>query len=64
MAFDARFEGVCGECGERIHVGDKATYIDDSIAHLDCEDASWPGRKPEVCPKCWLTMPCGCEDPS
>lgn len=65
MAFEARYQSVCGECGERIHAGDRATYIDGAIAHDDCESTVvTPTRKADVCTKCWLTKPCGCEDPS
>lgn len=61
MSFQAKYGGNCGACGERIHVGDLATYSDDVVVHADCED-SQPERKVEVCTICWLTKPCECDD--
>lgn len=62
MSFEAKYAGWCTACDDRIHVGDIATYEDDTIVHADCEGSAQPERKPEVCTQCWLTKPCGCED--
>ena len=62
MSFEAKYGGICGECEERIHVGDLAKYGEDFIMHDDCEDSVQPERKAEVCTSCWLTKPCDCEE--
>lgn len=62
MSFEAKYEGWCGGCDGRIHPGDIATYVDDEIAHLDCETGTAPLRPAEVCNQCWLTKPCDCEE--
>jgi hypothetical protein len=61
MSFEAKYGGICGECEERIHVGDLVTYAEDVIVHVDCEDSVKAVRKADVCTKCWLTKPCDCE---
>ena len=62
MSFEARYGGTCSACGERIHIGDTATYVDDSIVHVDCDAVAVPEKTPEICGTCWLTKPCGCDD--
>ena len=62
MSFQAKYSGTCAACGERIHVGDLATYVGDSIVHVDCDAHPEPERKTEICADCWLTKPCDCED--
>jgi hypothetical protein len=63
MSFEAKYQGWCADCDDRIHVGDVVTYTDDTgtLVHMDCEGLAEPERKVEVCDKCWLTKPCDCE---
>lgn len=75
MGFQARYEGKCVECGERIHIGDQIEIAEQSVAdgfgqttyvHVDCDDAYEETEldrdaKREVCPVCFLLKPCGCE---
>lgn len=62
--FLARYPGRCASCSERIEPGDNVTYTtDDELVHADCTaDEPPPGRPAVVCPRCWLTQPCGCEE--
>ena len=75
MSFEAKYEGRCADCGERIHVGDLIRFDAPEIdvealvaryVHVDC-DASVSetdldrDAKREVCQKCWLLKPCECE---
>lgn len=62
MSFEAKFGGTCAACGERIHVGDIATYVDDALVHVDCGDSARPIREADICTQCWLTKPCDCEE--
>ncbi|WNT44944.1 hypothetical protein SEA_ABBYDAISY_49 [Arthrobacter phage AbbyDaisy] len=61
MSFEAKYNGTCSECEDRIHVGDIVTYVDDSLMHEDCNASARPERTAEVCTRCWLTKPCDCE---
>jgi len=36
--FDARWEGRCGICDDRIDVGDEVCYQDDEVCHYDCAE--------------------------
>jgi hypothetical protein len=66
----AQFPGRCEACEERIHEGDEMTFRPNSPrsangtwVHLHCPEPV--EEKPAVvCDRCWLTKPCGCEDPS
>lgn len=67
--FEARYNGSCEACGERIRVGDVLRFSEDytNAIHDDC-DAVYVAQteldcdaKREVCPKCWLLKPCGCD---
>lgn len=69
MALEAKYEGRCGGCLERIHVGDTVEFGEkDSftghrrVVHVDCDAAAPVERAEVVCPECWLIKPCGCED--
>jgi hypothetical protein len=62
MTFEAKYDGACGECEERILVGDLVTYAEDVLVHGDCEEFVRPERPTETCTKCWLVKPCDCED--
>jgi len=56
----AQFDGICAECGHRVHEGEPIIVHDDGWQHADCETT----RRPEnpVCDVCWLTHPAGaCE---
>jgi hypothetical protein len=62
-AFVARYGGRCGGCSERIKPGEQVVYVDDELAHVDCEQwAIENADQPEVCTTCWLEKPCPCED--
>lgn len=34
--FEARYDGWCGSCLERILEGDEVIYEDDEVVHLGC----------------------------
>lgn len=68
MSFVAKYNGSCSECGERIEVGDHATYMDNVVVHLRCAspesqgvwlDDAWAHRakRPaKVCARCHLEV--------
>lgn len=62
--FTARYHGRCAACDEQIIPGDTVGYDDDgALVHDNCDDAAPPAEKAAVvCPTCWLTKPCGCDD--
>lgn len=64
MSIPAKHPGRCPACEERIHEGDEITRAEDGEwLHADCPEPV--EEKPVVvCDRCWLTKPCGCEDPS
>lgn len=69
MSFEAKYEGRCPECLERIHMGDLVQFgPEDSfsrrrpVVHVDCEAAAPVERVEVVCDKCFLIKPCGCDD--
>ena len=70
MGFEARYEGQCSECGERIHMGDEIEYASAATerpvlyVHTVCPGDPRVDLRPseEVCTVCWLVKPCGCED--
>jgi hypothetical protein len=37
-SFEARYEGRCAACGDRIEIGDDAAYDDDEVVHAYCVD--------------------------
>lgn len=60
----AQFSGRCVACDERIHEGDEITRSPDGMwVHAACPEVVEEKPRP-VCDQCWLTKPCGCEDPS
>ena len=60
----AQFPGRCLACEERIHEGDEITRDKDgSWVHAVCPEPAEEKPRP-VCTECWLTKPCGCEDPT
>lgn len=60
--FLARYHGRCAVCDEVIHPLDKIVYVDDEVAHADCDEHATPERLVTVCQTCHLTKPCDCED--
>jgi hypothetical protein len=67
--FEARYDGRCQACNERIYAGDMCTFDDDRIVHADCERTQF--RDPftierQPCPKCFTVPPvsgvCGCDE--
>jgi hypothetical protein len=61
--FEAKYSGYChAECGQRIEVGDLATYRDNELIHADCADRQVRDeRSVAICRSCWLVQPCDCE---
>ena len=52
MAFAARYEGLCGDCGQPFGRGTQVTYLGDlGVCHERCPD------KAAVCPKCFMALP-------
>lgn len=58
--FPAQYPGTCCECGERFEPGTLIRYCDEhnKIIHGRCPEE----RVVPVCPKCFLTKPCECDD--
>lgn len=65
MAFQAKFDGRCVDCGDGIRVGDMIEYTEaGKIAHAVCDpDVDTLTLRPSetVCTECWIVRPCGCE---
>lgn len=64
MAFEAKYDGQCDECGARIHPGDLITsdLKTGRYVHVVCPDDPQLLKANEtVCDKCWLVQPCECE---
>lgn len=64
VSFEAKYNGICGSCTERIREGDQVRYVEDDLVHVVCElVVSEVDRdaKREVCQNCWLLKPCDCE---
>ena len=67
MSFEAKYEGRCPDCGERIHVGDLVQFsTENRVEHVMCDASAGEtdldrDAKREVCQKCWLLKPCECE---
>lgn len=63
MALPAAYPGRCEACTEPIHVGQSIERDDESgeWVHADCPPAPTPRPRP-ICDRCWLEMPCGCEE--
>jgi len=62
VAFEARYPGRCAVCDERIYPGERATFVEDEIAHAVCPT---PIALADPCPNCF-TIPaangsCGCD---
>ena len=68
MSFEAKYEGRCADCLERIHVGDLVQFSEENrVVHVDCDPSVSEtdldrDAKREVCQKCWLLKPCECEE--
>lgn len=68
--FEAKYDGWCPACWERIKAGESVTYgslgpDDDALTHEDCyaeQGTSAEVRMTEVCAKCFIQKPCPCED--
>ena len=37
VSFEAKYAGRCGNCLERIAIGDRVHYVDDALSHVDCD---------------------------
>lgn len=61
MPFEAKYGGRCADCGEPIHIGDQIRYDDDRVVHDDCDPVPVSERPLDVCDKCFIVRPCGCE---
>ena len=69
MSIQARYSGVCPECGERWQPGDLIRAADQPIwptvwTHAVCPtpyDALTVNAGEKVCPDCWLVHPKGVE---
>lgn len=57
--FLARWDGHCFDCEQGIHRGTLCRWDDEGRpAHAKC-----PTERPvAICPRCFLTQPCGCDD--
>jgi len=65
MSFEARYESQCGDCGERIHMGDLIVRDGEHFVHEVCDPAETDfdrDAKRPVCPDCFMVKPCPCED--
>lgn len=62
--FPARFEGICVDCHQIIHVGHEIVRTDDAYSHAACEIAPPEPDRP-VCTRCWqqiaINGACGCD---
>ena len=60
----ARYPGRCDECERAIHPGDAITPTEDGDwTHEKCTPPPDPlAITGTICPACWLTQPCDCED--
>jgi hypothetical protein len=64
MSVRAEYPGRCLACEERINEGDEITRLVGGVwVHAACPEVVEETPRP-VCTACWLTKPCGCEDPS
>lgn len=54
--FEAKYAGRCGDCQEKINVGDLCHYVDDEVCHESCQGQHTINRaKAEVlCPNCFM----------
>lgn len=65
MSLLAAFNSTCNECAGDIEEGDLITSALDGYVHLDCgNDEDYEGRPLVLCPDCFLTKPCFCEENS
>jgi len=67
MSFVAQYYGKCRRCEQPITPGQLITYDDDATVHASQDDcnpysARVEQRSASICPKCFLTQPCGCDD--
>lgn len=62
QAFPAKYSGRCPGCSLSISPGDMIRLDEDRVAlHADCSPAP-ATRAPVICPRCYLSRPCGCDD--
>lgn len=65
--FRARYDGVCAaDCGNRIHPGDTAQYVEGQLVHHGCVPDEKPEPEPRpVCSTCFMEIAlngaCQCE---
>lgn len=65
MAFEARYEGQCADCGERIRMGELIVRDGEHFVHQVCDPADTDLDRDverEVCTECFLVKPCPCQD--
>lgn len=56
--FEARYNGRCAACDERIHEGDPVRFADDALVHDDCAAAAPKERAPlPICSRCFTELP-------
>lgn len=61
--FSARYETHCADCDDWIYEGDWIRMSDDGAIHHKCgRGFTTPPTPGEVCPACFCTKPCFCED--
>lgn len=54
MSFEAKYRGVCADCGSRIEPGQTVEYDEeDELVHTDCVPTG-PVRSAPPCERCWL----------
>jgi hypothetical protein len=59
-SFKALHQGVCSKCNELIEIGQTARFGANGQIH-HARHKSTP-RSIQTCPKCWLVLPCDCEE--
>lgn len=56
--FEARYNGRCGACDERIREGDTVRFDGDDLVHADCATSAPREQAPRpVCPECFTEIP-------
>lgn len=64
VRWEARHPSECGECGERINVGDILRWEGDVAVHAECAPDDAPTT--EVCGVCCMAVAvngaCGCDE--
>lgn len=58
-SFEAQFAGTCARCHREIDSGELVRYVDDELVHFRHPVVE---KESTFCLRCWLAVPCGCED--